>query len=125
MDAVREDRATLLVDDSLRSLVFVVLAAITLWLYTTKKFKQTLTVGVLTALVVFDLVGVDRRYVNTDDFVNKRIMQQPFQKTAATLQLEKEKGRYRVYDAANNAFNSAEAITLPNQEECKTLQSSI
>ena len=108
MDAVREDRATLLVNDSLRSLVFVVLAAITLWLYTTKKFKQTLTVAVLTALIVFDLVGVDRRYVNTDDFVNKRVMQQPFQKTAASLQLEKEKGRYRVYDAANNAFNSAE-----------------
>ena len=108
MDAVREDRTSLLVNDSLRSLVFVVLAAITLWLFIINKYKQTLTIGLLTALVVFDLVGVDRRYVNTEDFVNKRIMQQPFQKTAATLQLEKETGRYRVYDAANNAFNSAE-----------------
>ena len=108
MDAIREDRTTLLVNDSLRSLVFVVLAAITLWLYSTKKFKQTLTVAVLTTLVVFDLVGVDRRYVNSEDFVNRRVMEQPFQKTAATLQLEKETGRYRVYDAANNAFNSAE-----------------
>ena len=108
MDAIREDRTTLLVNDSLRSLVFVVLAAFTLWLYSTKKFKQTLTVAVLTALVVFDLVGVDRRYVNSEDFVNRRVMEQPFQKTAATLQLEKETGRYRVYDAANNAFNSAE-----------------
>ena len=108
MDAIREDRTTLLVNDSIRSLVFVVLAAITLWLYSTNKFKQTLTVAVLTALVVFDLVGVDRRYVNSEDFVNRRVMEQPFQKTAATLQLEKETGRYRVYDAANNAFNSAE-----------------
>ena len=108
MDAIREDRASLLVTDSLRSLVFVVLAAITLWLFSINKYKQTLTVGLLTALIVFDLVGVDKRYVNTEDFVNKRLMQQPFQKTAASLQLEKEKGRFRVYDAANNAFNSAE-----------------
>ena len=75
MDAIREDRTTLLVNDSLRSLVFVVLSAFTLWLYGTKKFKQTLTVAVLTALVVFDLVGVDRRYVNSEDFVNRRVME--------------------------------------------------
>jgi len=93
MDAIREDRTTLLVNESLRSLVFVVLAAFTLWLYSTKKFKQTLTVAVLTDLVVFDLVRVDRRYVNSEDFINRRVMEQPFQKTAKTLQLEKETGR--------------------------------
>ncbi|MGK0386833.1 MAG: hypothetical protein ACI849_001452, partial [Patiriisocius sp.] len=109
MDAVREDRMTVFTNDSLRSLLFVVLAGIALWLFLTKKCKETLTIFVLAILVVFDLVGVDRRYVNNEDFVNKRIMEQPFQKTAATLQFEKDSGRYRVYDAANNAFNSAEA----------------
>lgn len=109
MDAVREDRMTVMNHDTLRSLVFVLLSGVTLWLFINKKMKETLTILVLTVLVVFDLVGVDRRYVNNEDFVNKRIMEQPFQKTAATLQFEKDTDRYRVYDAANSAFNSAEA----------------
>tara|TARA_B100000795_G_scaffold104061_1_gene76745 strand:+ start:14712 stop:17150 length:2439 start_codon:yes stop_codon:yes gene_type:complete len=108
IDAVREDRMTLFTNDGIRSLVFIVLSAITLWLFLTKKYKETFTICILTILVVFDLVGVDRRYVNNEDFVNKRIMEQPFQKSAATLQIEKQTGRFRVYDAANNAFNSAE-----------------
>jgi hypothetical protein len=108
IDAVREDRITLFTNDALRSLIFVVLSAFSLWLFLARKYTETFTICILAFLVVFDLVGVDRRYVNNEDFVNKRIMEQPFQKSAATLQIEKETGRFRVYDAANNAFNSAE-----------------
>lgn len=108
IDAVREDRMTVLQNDTIRSLILVLLSAGALWAFTAKKLKMLPVIGGLTILLLFDLVGVDKRYVNDDDFVNKRVMEQPFPKTPADNQILKDDGRYRVYDAANNAFNSAQ-----------------
>ncbi|HLV92504.1 MAG TPA: YfhO family protein, partial [Aequorivita sp.] len=54
-------------------------------------------------------VAVDRRYVTEEDFVQARVMDQPFQKHGADIQILEDDGHYRVYDAVNNAFNSAQA----------------
>jgi hypothetical protein len=101
VDAVREDRMSLLTADSIRSLVFVLLAAGTLWFFFKAKIKETPAIVVLTLLIVLDLVVVDRRYVNNDDFVAARVMEQPFQKNGADIEILKDKGHFRVYDLAN------------------------
>ena len=108
IDAVREDRMAVMQSDSIRSLILVILSAGALWAYSIKKIKMLPAVVVLIVVVLIDLVGVDKRYVNNDDFVNKRIMEQPFPRNPSDDQILKDTGRYRVYDAANNAFNSAQ-----------------
>ncbi|WP_271855856.1 hypothetical protein [Patiriisocius marinus] len=108
IDAVREDRMAVMQSDSIRSLILVLLTAGALWVYSIKKIKMLPAVGVLIVIILFDLVGVDKRYVTNDDFVNKRVMEQPFPRNPSDDQILKDKGRYRVYDAANNAFNSAQ-----------------
>ena len=112
--AVREDRASLFMQDAIRSLALVLLAAGALWFFLKDKLKQTMAIGVLVVLVVFDLVGVDKRYVNSEDFVQKRIMEQPFQKNGADEMILKDDGHYRVYDATRNAFNSGAASYYHN-----------
>jgi len=101
VDAVREDRMSLLTTDSIRSLVFVLLAAGTLWVFFKSKIKEITAIGVLTLLIVLDLGLVDRRYVNNDDFVPARAMEQPFQKNGADEQILKDEGHFRVYDLVN------------------------
>lgn len=114
VDALREDRMTLLTQDAIRSLVLVLLAAGVLYLFSISKLKQTPVIALLVALVLFDLVGVDRRYVNNDDFVQARVMEAPFPQTAADTQILEDEGHFRVYDATQNPFNSARASFFHN-----------
>tara|TARA_R100000935_G_scaffold42923_1_gene65274 strand:+ start:92848 stop:95172 length:2325 start_codon:yes stop_codon:yes gene_type:complete len=114
VEAVRADRASLFMKDALRSLVLILLAAGALWFFLKDKLKQTPVIGILIVLVLFDLVGVDKRYVSNDDFVQKRIVEQPFQMSAADEMILKDDGHFRVYDATNNAFNSGAASYYHN-----------
>lgn len=109
VEAIRADREALLTTDTIRSLIFVGLTAVVLWLFLKEKLKQSVAFIVLAMLIVIDLVGVDRRYVNEEAFVQARVMEQPFEKTGADIQILEDDDYYRVYDATTNAFNSAKA----------------
>ncbi len=114
MDAVRDDRAAVMITDALRSLILVLITGGVLWLVYTKKLKEVYAVGALTLLVLFDLVGVDQRYVNSDSFVSAKFMEQPFLPSGADTQILKDDGHYRVYDATRNAFSSGQASYFHN-----------
>lgn len=70
--AMESERASLLRADAMRSLIFVAAAAALLWISFMGKLKTVALAGALSALVVADLFGVDRRYVKTEDFRPKR-----------------------------------------------------
>jgi hypothetical protein len=114
VEAIRADRAALFTSDALRSLIFVILAATALWLFLKEKLKQNTAIAILAVLIVIDLVGVDRRYVNNEDFVTARIMEQPFQKNVADEQILKDEGHFRVYDITTNPFSSGRASYFHN-----------
>ena len=114
VEAIRDDRASLFVTDTIRTLILVLLAAVVLWFFLKEKLKQNTVIAVLTVLVVVDLVGVNWRYVNNDDFVNARIMDQPFQKNPADIQILEEDGHFRVYDITTNPFASGRASYYHN-----------
>jgi len=114
VEAIREDRASLLVSDSLRSLSLVLLAAVLLYLAMIGKLRKSFVLTGLTVLVVFDLVGIDYRYVNTEDFVLARLVDKPFQANPADLQILEDDGYFRVYDLTTNPFNSGRASYFHN-----------
>ncbi len=114
LEAIRDDRMALFTSDALRSLIFVILTAGVLWAFIKGKLKSGMAIAALSLLVVIDLVGVDRRYVNEDDFVQARLVDQPFLKNAADSQILEDEGHYRVYDATVNAFNSGRASYFHN-----------
>lgn len=114
VEAVRADRASLFMKDAIRSLILILVSAGALWYYLKDKLKQTAVIAVLVVLVVFDLVGVDKRYVTNEDFVQKRSMEQPFQMSPADEMILKDDGHFRVYDATTNAFNSGAASYYHN-----------
>ena len=57
--------------------------------------------AVLAVLVLADMLPVNKRYLNADDFVKARKMEQPFQKTAVDAQILADKElNFRVYNLA-------------------------
>ena len=114
VEAVRQDRMSLMTSDTIRTLIFVLLAAGALWLYLKAKLRQVAAISVLVLLILVDLVGVDRRYVNDENFVSARMVDEPFQKNGADMQILEDDGYFRVYDATTNPFNSGRASYYHN-----------
>lgn len=100
IDAIIEDRKALLTADSIRTLILVLLSAGTIFLFLKKKLSETLVVIVFAVLLLFDLVSVDRKYVNNDNFTSALRVDKPYQANTADKEILKDKGHFRVLDAS-------------------------
>tara|TARA_B100000795_G_scaffold123904_1_gene92364 strand:- start:297 stop:2693 length:2397 start_codon:yes stop_codon:yes gene_type:complete len=101
VSALEIDRASMLRADSLRSLLFILLAAGSIYLFQTKKIKLIAFASVLGVLVLADMLPVNKRFLNSDDFVKAKKMNQPFQKTAVDAQILADKElNFRVYNTS-------------------------
>lgn len=98
VDALREDRKSFFTQDTLRTLVLVLLSAGTIFMFLKKKLSETIVVVVFAALILFDLVGVDRRYVNSDNFVSAINVTKPYQPNIADKEILQDDGHFRVLD---------------------------
>ncbi len=98
IDALKADRKGIFNADTIRSLVLVLISAGVIWLFLKDKLSEKLVVIAFAVLIVLDLVGVDRRYVNNDDFVSAIQVQKPYQANAADQEIKKDNSHYRVYD---------------------------
>ncbi|APG64023.1 hypothetical protein LPB136_00955 [Tenacibaculum todarodis] len=105
IDALISDRKSMLFNDSLRSLVLIVLSAGLLWFFLKNKIKQLPVILVLGALILFDLVSVDINYVNKDDFTAARKVLKPFTASEADKQILEDKTHYRVANFTVNPLN--------------------
>jgi len=71
------DREGLERADAIRSLIFVVIAFGLLWAFIKQKINITLAAVAFLAITLIDMWGVDRRYLNDNNFVNKDDVAQP------------------------------------------------
>ncbi len=105
------DRKALFMSDSWRSLILILISAVFVWLYINEKIKQSgIIIGVLACLVLFDLWGVDRRYLNDSNFITeKRLKLKPSQTDQILDQYAAQfkDEDYRVFDLSVNTFNDA------------------
>ena len=104
LDAVKADRQSMLYTDSFRSLVLISLSFGILWLFIKEQLNKTNAIIGFALLILFDLVPVNLRYVNKDDFRQARKIDKPFNATAADLQILKDKSHYRVANFTGDPF---------------------
>jgi len=115
VSALESDRASLFRADALRSLGFIIAAALTLWLFIKEKLKKPGFIAVLAILVLVDLWAVDKRYLNSDDFVSARFEKEPFKASNADKFIMKDvdphfrvlnlsQGLGAVFNEANTSF---------------------
>lgn len=98
LDLIQTDRKAVYTSDLFRSLIYVFLAALALWFFLKEKIKQNIAIILLGVLMVSDLVGVNLRYVNKENFIAKRLMTRPFQESPADTEILKDTTNFRVFD---------------------------
>ncbi|MCE7066319.1 YfhO family protein [Dyadobacter sp. CY326] len=112
MNAIVQDRAGLMKNDAIRSLIFVLLAAGLVWFAMKDKVKPVMLYTVMLILIIFDLFGIDKRYLNDEDFVSNYAAQGITTPSPADEQILRDPDpNYRVYDLSSRQgpFNSADA----------------
>lgn len=113
------DRAALLRSDSWRSILFVILSASGLWLYNNRKIKKAgIVIALIGILMVVDLWGVGRRYLNKNNFAEKRELE--LRRDAWDYEIDQQAAQYgdhhyRVFNMAVNTFNDSKPSAFHNQ----------
>ncbi|MBI4931777.1 MAG: YfhO family protein [Bacteroidetes bacterium] len=114
-------RQVIVKSDAMRSFFFILLAAAAIWLYAKNKLvNRKILIASLIVLIIFDMVVVDRRYLNNDSFSKSSDMKNPFammgRPNGADLEINKDTDpNFRVWntlsrpdqDAATSYFHKS------------------
>ncbi|MBN1112516.1 MAG: YfhO family protein [Bacteroidales bacterium] len=108
VDIIQQDRIHMMRMDAIRSLIFVLLGAVAIWLYYSKKIKKVFFVFLIGLFILADLAMVDRRYLNDSHFESNRKAENPYPMTAADKQILADNDPdFRVYNMTVSPFNDA------------------
>jgi hypothetical protein len=104
--AIQNDRRTLAGSDLLRSIILMSLVlAVIGW--TLKQKQYNVGIIALGILCLFDLLTVDKRYLNSERFVEASDFQNSFAMSTADTQIKQDTGYYRVFNNATDPFNES------------------
>ena len=103
--ALIEDRQSLYVSDLIRTLFLILIAVAVLYFFIKEKLSEQLTLIIIGAVMIIDLVMIDWNYVNKSNFVAASQVKNPFPKTIVDENIQKDKSNFRVFDM-QSPFNS-------------------
>ena len=101
-----EMRAALVQDDALRSFLIIAVGVLLLVLYAQGKLRRSFTVGGIALLCLFDMWGVNKRYLYDDQFVPASTSKTAFEPTETDKTILADPAPdFRVLNLATNTFN--------------------
>ena len=117
LDSLQNVRIEIFKNDILRSLFFVVASIALIYLLIIKKINKGLFIGILSILILIDMFGVNKRYLNNEKtgtkynkWESKNIAKNPFKPSKANNFILNDKDPdYRVLDLSTSTFNDASA----------------
>lgn len=109
MTAIRSDRKHEAGMDLLRTFLFMAAAVALIALVVNKKISPLVATVALTILSLVDIIGVDKRYLNYDDFREKEEVTDAFTPTAADIQIKNDPdhANFRVFNQSGNFTNES------------------
>ena len=112
MHAITAMHHAILSASALRSALFIVAGVLILTLYARQMLKGWMMCSLLSLLCLFDLWGIDKRYLNDESFSDPYVQQETFAKTPADEQILQDTTYYRVVNVgAGNPFNETTNAT--------------
>ena len=113
-DAIFAERVAMIKADALRSLIFIVLGAALVYWYAWKNTRPIANrllpiafYGALAALVLVDMIPVNKRFFGNDNFVKAKDADAYFAMQPYEQQILQDKSYFRVLNLATNTFNDA------------------
>lgn len=98
VSALRKDREAMYTTDTLKAIGLTAVLAGILWLFVKQKLKSATALSLIGLLILVDLISVDKRYLNADNFVPGIKMREPFERTSADSEILADSTVFRVYD---------------------------
>jgi hypothetical protein len=105
--ALQKDRLSILRLDTFRSLIFTVITAFIVLAIYKKKVKPAMAIVLISAAFLIDMWPVNKRYLNSDNFVSKRNYQNSFAPTAADTYILQDHDIFRVLNMTVSTFQDA------------------
>lgn len=109
INALKAERKSMFISSVLRALLFAGLVVGLLFLYVKNGLKPLPIIIIFTVINTIDLLIIDNRYLNSDNYLDEESYQaQSFNPTAANTQILQDKDpHYRVYNLAPDRFSDA------------------
>jgi hypothetical protein len=111
-DGLKADRKSMMLADIFRSLVFIAVAILFIYLAIRNIINATALLTGLAAFILIDLLTVDSKYLNKDNYEEKIENENVFRKSKIDEQILSDTSYYRVFNFAGNRFS--ENITSYN-----------
>lgn len=107
-DELQNVRVAIFRADAIRSFAFILISALVILFTINGKLKVNYMFAGLALLVLIDMYTVDRRYLNNNNFIDKRKADKPFVMSEADKQILQDKDLdYRVINLTVSTFNDA------------------
>lgn len=103
-DGLAADRKGLFMSDIWRSLGFILLAAVTLFLLIRKTISSLVATILLSIFVLADLISVDSKYLNKEDYEDKADNEAHFTKTSFDDAILADTSFFRVFNISGAAY---------------------
>jgi hypothetical protein len=108
LDNLQTAREAVFTADAWRSFFVVLVGALILWLLAKDKIKSSVAVALIALVCVIDMGGINKRYINSEKFMYKREVANPFPKSQADeMILQDPDPNYRVFNTTVDPFNDA------------------
>ena len=108
IEALAEDRMSLLRSSSFRTAIFILIAFSAIWMYMKEKVSSLIMLAVVGGIGAFDLFQIDKDYLSSEKFVTSRKADSFSVARAVDKQiLEDSDPHYRVHDTTVDPYNSA------------------
>ena len=110
INAIKSDRSGMIRADALRSIVFILLVAASLWAWFTGKLKREYAFSLLIGITLVDLWVIDKRYLNNENYAKKSELNQISQPSVADqfiLKDGKDDPHYRVLNLTKEFYQDA------------------
>jgi len=106
VQALRADRKSLFGESLIRSLGFAMAAVLVVGLYIRGKVRPAFLMAVMGVLIFADVMAIDLRYLNENNYMERDDYQENFEATRADRQIQEDKGYFRVLDLRDSLSNS-------------------
>jgi len=103
--ALVADRKGLLRADSIRSLIFILMASGSILGFVSGKLRKEYSILIIAFLIMIDLWGTGKRYLDADRFEKPLMIQKSFVPTTADAIILEDKSYHRVLNLSVSTFN--------------------
>ncbi len=103
-DGLKQDRQSLMLGDIFRSLGFIVLAAVLIFLLIKKVIPSWVTIAGIALFAFIDVMLVDTTYLNSENYQDKETNEVSLAASPVDNEILADKSDYRVFNMSGNRF---------------------